>query len=155
MVQNISILSVSQTGAFVNKLLIQLELRQKIFNANKALENQIKALKSKVDHNRKKYKESERQTKYDRIAKLQENLRILTQMYNEQNDEIKKQKYDINSSASEDDNRQGIMQSGSRATAGGVFLKNEFEGFHEIREEQKEDERDLNENEKRLLDLFK
>ena len=90
MVQNISILSVSQTGAFVNKLLIRLELRQKIFNANKALENQIKALKSKVDHNRKKYKESERQTKYDRIAKLQENLRILTQMYNEQNDEIKK-----------------------------------------------------------------
>ena len=76
-------------------------------------------------------------------------------MYNEQNDEIKKQKYEINSSASEDDNRHGIMQSGSRATTGGVFLKNEFEGFHEIREEQKEDERDLNENEKRLLDLFK
>ena len=47
------------------------------------------------------------------------------------------------------------MQSGSRATSGGVFLKSEFEGFHEIREEQKEDERDLNENEQRLLDLFK
>ena len=133
-----------------------LELRQKIFNANKKLEKEIKALKSKVDHNRRKYKESERQSKYDRIAKLQENLRILTQMYNEQNDEIKSKKYEINSSAgSEKGNRHGIMQSGSRATSGGVFLKNEFEGFHEIRDENKEDERDLNENEKRLLELFK
>ena len=56
-------------------------------------------------------------------------------MYNEQNDDIKSKKYEINSSASEEDNRHGIMQSGSRATSGGVFLKNEFEGFHEIREE--------------------
>ena len=46
MVQNISRLSVSQISVFVNKLCIRLELRQKIFNANKALENQIKALKS-------------------------------------------------------------------------------------------------------------
>ena len=95
------------------------------------------------------YNAKQLQNKNDRIQKLAENVRVLDQLFEDQNKEA---------SAARDIDIENQLMFRSSATTGGVLIQDDqFGGFHNIQdaEEKKEDSRELNEFEKQLLEEFK
>ena len=118
-------------------------LKEKINKARKQCNQRIQVLKQQARHKRKVYTAAELQNKNDWIYKLSENVRILGEMFEEQNKEISRKVANVND-----------VENQLKSKRSGILIRNDdddqFDGFHDIQE--KDDSRELNEFEKELLE---